>query len=371
MTQLPGRPGGKPRLLMVDDSRVMRTAATKMLGERFDVVVAENGVQGWQAIRSDQSIQVVFTDLSMPELDGYGLLEKIRTCDDPGIAGLPVIVVTGAENDEAAREKALQLGATDFITKPFNSTDLTARASAHADYQRERRTLEAATTIDRLTGLGNAEFYLGRLKQDLAFAARHAHALSVVRIEVDHFNKLFIRVGKSAADSMLVQVAKLISRLIRKEDTAARTGVAQFSITLPTADAAGAKVFADRLCRQVREVNLQHEGRRLPLSISAGVLSPAPHPGQTARTVMEETALVLQGAVRAGGNQVMTEGGLRNALPGQPQQPARQPFSPPPISVEQALAMLASGRDEEVRRHLPSLRKQLAPLLKILDSEGH
>src|SRR5690606_2612914 len=125
------------------------------------------------------SIQVVFTDLSMPELDGYGLLEKIRTCDDAGIAGLPVIVVTGAENDEAAREQALRMGATDFITKPFNSTDLQARASAHADYQRERRTLEAVTTIDRLTGLGNAGFYMGRLKQDLAFAARHLHALSV------------------------------------------------------------------------------------------------------------------------------------------------------------------------------------------------
>ena len=58
---------GKPRLIMVDDSRVMRTAATKMLGEKFDVVVAENGVDGWKQIRNDQQIQVVFSDLSMPD----------------------------------------------------------------------------------------------------------------------------------------------------------------------------------------------------------------------------------------------------------------------------------------------------------------
>ena len=369
MKQLPGRPGGKPRLLVVDDSRVMRTAAHKMLGGQFDVVVAEHGKQGWDAIRADQSIQVVFTDLSMPELDGYGLLEKIRTCDDSGIAGLPVIVVTGAENDEAAREKALRLGATDFITKPFNSTDLLARASAHASYQRERRTLEAAVTIDPLTGLGNADYFMGRLKQDLAFAARHRHPLSVLRVEVDHFNKLFIRAGKQAADAMLMRVAEVISRLIRKEDTAARIGVAQFAVSLPSADVDGASVFANRLWRQVREVELLHEGRSVPLTVSIGVLSPSPHPGQTARTVLEEAALVLRTALQAGGDQVVTPAGVRSGLPGQPLQPASEPFVPPPISVEQALAMLASGRRDDVARHLSSLREQLAPLLEMLESK--
>ncbi|MBA3980582.1 MAG: diguanylate cyclase response regulator [Alcanivorax sp.] len=370
MTQLPGRSGGKPRLIMVDDSRVMRTAAKKMLGDRFDVVVAEDGQKGWDAIRSDQTIQVVFTDLSMPELDGYGLIERIRTCDDAGIAGLPVIVVTGAENDEAAREKALNIGATDFITKPFNTTDLTARATAHANYQRARRALEENTTIDALTGLGNAAFFNTRLKQDLAFAARHRHALSVVRVEVDHFNKLFIRAGKEAADQLLVSVADLMRRLIRKEDTAARIGLAQFAVTLPTADSPGARVFAERLCRQVREQVISHGGRRLPVTLSVGVLTPTFHPGQTARTVLEEAATVLQHAAHAGGDRVATDDDLRrlarDRLPSALSDPPKAAYSPPPMSVEQALAMLKAGRTEEVRAQLPVLRQQLAPLLALL-----
>ncbi|MCH8543259.1 MAG: response regulator [Alcanivorax sp.] len=371
MSQLPGRSGGKPRLIIVDDSRVMRTAVKKMLGDRFDVVVAEDGQKGWDAIRADQSIQVVFTDLSMPEMDGYELLQRIRTCDDPGVAGLPVIIVTGAENDDAARERALALGATDFISKPFNTTDLTARATAHANYQRARKTLEERTTIDTLTGLGNAAFYAARLKQDLAFAARHQHALSVVRLEVDHFNKLFIRAGKEAADHLLVEVARLVARLIRKEDTAARTGVAQFSVTLPTADGAGARVFAERLCRQVREAGISHGGRRLPVTVSVGVLTPGTHPGQTTRTVQEEAGTVLQAAVAAGGDRVMTDSDLRKAaretLPSSPEKPAKGAYGSPPISVEQALAMLKAGRDKEVAAHAAALREQLAPLLTLLE----
>lgn len=372
MSQLPGRDEDKPRLIMVDDSKVMRTAARKMLGGRFDVVVAEDGLEGWNTIRRDQLIQVVFTDLSMPELDGYGLLEKIRTCEDPGVAGLPVIVVTGAENDEAAREKALQMGATDFISKPFNSTDLTARASAHANYQREKRQLEKQITIDALTGLGNKQFYNDRLKQDLAFAARHEHTLSVLRIDVDGFNKLFIRAGKEAADTLLKSVGKQIVSLMRKEDTAARIGLSQFAVTLQTADEKGARIFAERLCRQVAESEIVHDGQRLPVTVSIGVLCPAAHPGQTVRSVLEETAQVLKAAEQAGGNRVMTEGMVRSQgaeLPSAPQPPGNPAPPRPLMTVDQALALIAEGKVEQVRPHLVTLKKQLMPLIKLLGSE--
>lgn len=365
---------GKPRLLMVDDSRVMRTAATKMLGSKFDVVVAEDGAEGWKQIRTDHQIQVVFSDLSMPELDGYGLLEKIRTCDDPGIAGLPVIIVTGAENDEAAREKALDMGATDFITKPFNSTDLLARATAHANYQRERKALAEQITIDSLTGLGNQLYFTGRLKQELAFAARHGHTLSLVRADVDNFNKLFIKAGKEAADAVLAEIGQVIAKLIRKEDSAARIGLSQFAMLLPTADAAGAAIFANRLCRQVREAAVEVKGHKLGVTLSIGVLCPDPHPGATPRSLIEEANLVLKAAQDAGGNQVLTEGELRRKHSPLPSQPTPPPTVPPAaregdMTVDQALAFLAEGKKDIVKPHLPDLRRKLAPLLKLFSTE--
>ena len=72
----------KPRILAVDDSRVMRRAMTKVLSKEYDVVEAENGEDAWTLLINDDSIQIVFSDLSMPFLDGYGLLERIRTSKD-------------------------------------------------------------------------------------------------------------------------------------------------------------------------------------------------------------------------------------------------------------------------------------------------
>ncbi len=368
MTQLPGRQGGKPRLLMVDDSRVMRKAASKMLGERFEVVTAEDGQEGWQQICHDEHVQVVFTDLSMPELDGYGLLEKIRTSDDPGIAHMPVIVVTGAENDDSARERALELGATDFIGKPFNTTDLQARASAHMNYQRERRELEQQVTIDGLTGLGNKQHFHTRLKQDLAFCERHGHPISVVRIDVDDFNKLFIKAGKEAADEVLRQLAGIITSIVRKEDTAARTGLAQFIISLPTAEESGAAILANRILKTLNQTEITKHGRKLPVGISVAVLQPDPHPGQTPRSVQEELGLVIQEAQKAGGDRVLraSDKTARSKLPSRPEPPQEENFPRlPEPSVDEALEMLANGREDEVRAQLGELRKKLQPLLAL------
>src|SRR5689334_21967252 len=121
-------PASKSRVLVVDDSRLIQKAVLKMLGGEFDVVTADDGVEAWTIVQNDASIDVVFADLDMPRMDGYELIELIRRATELGIHNLPVIVVTGVKEDEEARERALRVGATDFITKPFTTTDLIARA---------------------------------------------------------------------------------------------------------------------------------------------------------------------------------------------------------------------------------------------------
>lgn len=362
----------KPRLLLVDDSRVMRTAGKKMLGDRFDVIVAEDGVEGWDKICTDQSIQVVFSDLSMPNMDGYQLLAKIRSSNDAGISGMPVIIVTGAENDEQAREQALNQGATDFITKPFNSTDITARATAHANYQRERRRLEQQTTLDELTGLGNARFLDTRLRQELAFAQRHGHQLSLLEVEVDDFNSLFLKLGKAAADHLLKQVGQVVGKLARKEDTAARVSLARFILLLPCADSAGAKLFAERLFAQIGQLAPSIQGKRIAFAVSIGVASPESHPGQTARGVLDELDTIMKAAKHAGGNRVLRDDELRQAdgslLPSAPQAPPLE-AKEARLSVDQALQALARGDRKAVVAALPWLKRQLAPLVTLMAEE--
>ena len=121
----------KPRILAVDDSRVMRRAMSKVLGNTCDVTEAEHGEDAWTHLLNDPEIQVVFTDLSMPYLDGFGLLDRMRSSDDPRLQDMPVIIITGKDDDDKTKQLALDKGASDFITKPFDSVQLQARAKAH------------------------------------------------------------------------------------------------------------------------------------------------------------------------------------------------------------------------------------------------
>src|SRR5690606_16301391 len=100
-------------------------------------------------------IQVIFTDLGMPKLNGYDLIQRIRQSENEGIRNQPVIVITGAAEEEGIRRRVLELGATDFITKPFKSTEMIARAEAHASYRRDNDSLRENVDIDLLTGALN------------------------------------------------------------------------------------------------------------------------------------------------------------------------------------------------------------------------
>ena len=138
----------KPRILAVDDSRVMRRAMSKVLGKSYDVIEAEHGEDAWTFLINEPDIQVVFTDLSMPYLDGFGLLDRMRSSDDPHLQDMPVIIITGKDDDDATKQMALDKGASDFITKPFDSVQLQARAKAHVRYEETSRKLNE--TSDRL-----------------------------------------------------------------------------------------------------------------------------------------------------------------------------------------------------------------------------
>lgn len=351
----------KPLLLFVDDSKVMRLAAGKMLGGEFRVEVAENGLAAWEMICHNRAISVVFSDLAMPELDGFGLLERIRTSEDEGIAGLPVIIVTGAENDEEKRAEALRLGATDFISKPFNSTDLQARARAHASYQRERKELVRQAMIDPFTGLGNRRYFQHRLRQELALASRQQSSLSVVQLEIYQFNQLFVLLGKRRTDLVLLKLAKLLGGVVRKEDSLARVSVAQFAVLLPNAGGEGARKFVERALKVSEKLSFQFRGQiqRLPLTVT--VHSPAVHTGLVPEQVLRVLEQQINKARGLGPGAVFGDGAVT---------PLPNAEKVPSLTIEQALTLLKAGKTRVVLRALPDLQRQLAPLLKLMAQEA-
>ena len=93
-----------PRVLTVDDARVVRATRTKQIRDKFDIREEADGEAGWQALLLDPTIEVVISDIGMPRLDGFGLLQRIRGSRLSRINSLPVLIISGEDEDEARAE---------------------------------------------------------------------------------------------------------------------------------------------------------------------------------------------------------------------------------------------------------------------------
>lgn len=122
----------KTPILIVDDSRTVRAGLSKILSPKFSIIEAVDGEDGWKKLQVNASIKLVVTDIMMPELDGYGLICRIRGADSDRLKKIPIIVVTSAE-DDICRERAHACGANNFIIKPAKPEDLVERVNFHTE----------------------------------------------------------------------------------------------------------------------------------------------------------------------------------------------------------------------------------------------
>ncbi len=175
------RPGAA-RILVVDDSLVIRKAIEKKLQHEFDLVMAGDGEAGWDTLLLGE-VRVLVTDIEMPRLDGCAFISRIRASADPRIRNIPIIAMTGAE-DEETKERVLASGATDFLVKPIDPMQLLARVHSLSRLDLTTRQLaesQAAlkdqSTLDPLTGLSSRRYFQQSCQQSLAYAVRHGQGL--------------------------------------------------------------------------------------------------------------------------------------------------------------------------------------------------
>ncbi len=301
----------KPIVLVADDSRVMRVALTRILKERYTVLEAEHGEDAWAKLSAEPGVQMVFSDLSMPELDGFGLLGRIRSSEQPRIREVPFIVITGNEDDQAVREKAMAGGATDFILKPFQSVEIQARAKAHVDHLRKlgavSQALEDNAVRDDCTGLANRRHFDQRGQEALAFAARQQLPVAVVQIQLDRFQALRQAQGDERAQEALQAVADILRSRTRTEDTVGHFGDGLFVLASPAADQVGAAQLAGRIAEAVTGVRLGTGSDSHHLTASIGIAIAAPGAADTVEDLLGRAERLLASAVRKGGNTVVAE----------------------------------------------------------------
>ena len=264
----------KPEVLVVDDSKVIRLAARKMLGTGYVIHLAEDGLVGWEMVQENAAISVVFTDLSMPNLDGMELLKNIRDSSNDSIANLPVIIMTGHEDSESTKKTVFDAGATDFISKPFESIDLLSRAKAFARLNRQVVELEKKTAHDKLTGLFNKESLEEQGAKAYAFAKRHKLFISTVYFEIKDFQDCFLSQGRNVAQHIIVTVGKRLQEAMREEDVAARVGVAKFALVLPMTNKQKTGIVIERVCQSINKLVFDTGKEKIRIKFVAGYTSP-------------------------------------------------------------------------------------------------
>ena len=350
------------RVLVADDSRVIRKAITKILNNEFDLVEVGDGEAAWDQLLRDESIQVLVSDIEMPKLDGYSLICRVRATETERVRNVPIIVITGAD-DELTRERAFACGATDFIIKPIDGVQLLARTRAHAKLDQTTRKLEETSTaleeqsaIDPLTQLHSRRYFIQRGVQDLAYVKRHNNDLSIIRVDIDNFRSIYKKYGDQTSDQILVWLAKILVSSSRKEDTVARIGGGEFAVLAPSSGRMEAAVLCERMRTGVAVSPFTNESATIPLTISLGLASYGRDPGETTEELLTLAEQRMTLAKAAGGNRLGIS--YQEEAPKPDEAVIEQP------DLETALKMLGSDEGGKLVPFLPDLVTRCIPLLE-------
>ncbi len=321
--------GARPRLLVVDDEADAREVLTEVLEPEYEVLLAEDGEAAVELAREEHP-DVVLMDLFMPRLDGLQALERLRS--DATTSDIPVIFVSG-HGDDAVKVRSLDLGAVDYLQKPFSERELRARVERTLRLVRSQIALRELAQTDALTGLANLRAFRARVEEEVKRARRYHTPLTCVMADMDQLKPINDELGHAAGDRAIAAVAAVIREELRETDFGARYGGDEFVILLPHTAGEEGRVFAERALARLRETELEIGGRRIHVGASFGVAC-------LCDDLRDDAAEALVGAADAALYAAKREGRSRVAVAELPE-PA--PAAPAPPVATDAAAQSASA----------------------------
>ncbi len=202
----------KSTILIVEDQNINRRILRQILSQEYEVVEAANGAEAFEALARTEDVSAILLDIVMPVMDGYAFLEKFRGSE---FSSLPVIAVTG-EKDEESEQKALKLGAWDFVSKPYQ-TDVLLLRLKNVIIRSQFYLLSEMQHVyefDSLTGLYNRNKFFSETR---ALLDRHPkQRFALIRFDIDRFHLLNSFWGEEEGDRFLRFIADLLRRTARE-----------------------------------------------------------------------------------------------------------------------------------------------------------
>lgn len=292
------------RILVVDDLEAnVRLLDRTLRGAGYSSIASTMNPQEVCELYRSYQYDLILLDLEMPDMDGFQVMEGLKEIEEGGY--LPVLVVTAQTKHKL---RALQAGARDFISKPFDLVEVQVRVRnilevrlLHKEARNYGKLFESLALHDPLTGLANRRLLAERASLAIAHARRNKGGMALVFLDLDGFKLVNDTWGHDAGDAVLKMAAERLLKAVRQEDTVARLGGDEFVIALwDIRDAAAASIAGTKLIgAMAKPFGIQ--GHQMCVSASAGI-SIFPDHGEDVDALMKSADLVLYDSKRAGKN---------------------------------------------------------------------
>ena len=287
------------RILIIDDSPdALAVAKARLAKENLSISCAGGGRQGLETARREHP-DLILLDLDMPDMSGFDVCRALK--EDAELCMIPVIFLTGS-GCLADKVRGLDMGAVDYVTKPFDGFELQARVRAALRTKHLQDLLTKYAQVDPLTELWNRRALEERLRQEWARIRRYGGNFAVIMADLDHFKLVNDTYGHPVGDQVLRDVAAILTGESRSSDLPARYGGEEFAVILPTHHAQDAAVMANRCRQKIEEACIHASGAEIRVTASFGVADSDDR--ASCEEVIDDADKALYQAKQAGRNRV-------------------------------------------------------------------
>ena len=294
----------KPRVLIVDDEPANARVLANGLKDDYVLLLANSGEKALKLAQNEPQPDLVLLDIMMPDMDGYQVCHQLK--NDPKTSNIPVVFVSALDqrHDE---EKGLNMGAVDYISKPFHLPIVKSRIRNHLALKLKTDLLEEMSHMDGLTHIANRRQFDETLLRESQRLARNGKPLSLIMLDIDFFKPFNDHYGHGQGDICLQKVAQALQSVVRRPgDLLARYGGEEFVVLLPETGERGTLRVAEQLRQSVEALAIKHEYSSVAdhVTISIGAVSGWAQNHQQAEQMLKQADDALYLAKENGRNRV-------------------------------------------------------------------
>lgn len=303
------------KILIIDDAKENIVVLSRLLKTQANIIFALNGEEGITSAQSNKP-DLILLDISMPGLNGFEVLAQLKKA--PETSDIPVIFITGIP-DSDTEEQGLNLGAVDYIVKPFAPAVVKARIRHQLKLKRLTSALREANAnltrlamTDPLTQAYNRRYFIEILTRELNRIHRHHHPASLMVLDIDRFKAINDNFGHDTGDRVIIEVVRISSAILRKNDVFGRMGGEEFAILLPETPLQEADLIANRLCVQISQANVRAAEKPVAFTISCGVTQ-LENDDESPEQILKRADVALYKAKQQGRNKVIVFNARKSA----------------------------------------------------------